>query len=222
LVAVVDSALAPIGLLAAFAASAEPATVLCIVPLAGLLHVLAAERRERMAASIALGRAAEDASRAARSDPLTGIGNRLAWDEALVRAAADVYAGAPATVVMVDMDRLKDTNDTYGHDAGDRLIQGVAVALARALRDVDDLARLGGDEFAALILGAGADAGDELVARIRAELAAVDVAGGIPVSASIGLSSCPPCASLEDAVKLADERLYQQKPAPELRRTGTA
>jgi diguanylate cyclase (GGDEF)-like protein len=222
LVAVVDSALAPVGLLAAFAASADPATVLCVVPLAGLLHVLAAERRERMAASIALGRAAEDASRAARSDPLTGIGNRLAWDEALVRATADVDAGVPATVVMVDMDRLKDTNDTYGHDAGDRLIQGVAAALARALRDVDDLARIGGDEFAALVLGAGADAADALVARIRAELAAVDVAGGIPVSASIGLSSCPPCGSLQDAVKLADERLYQQKPAPELRRTGTA
>ena len=130
LVMLVDLTLAPVGLLAAFAASEEPVTVLCILPLVGLLHVLAAERRERIAASVALGRAAEDASRAAREDPLTGIGNRLAWEEALERASSLVASGTPATVIMVDVDRLKDTNDSYGHDAGDRLIQGVAEALA--------------------------------------------------------------------------------------------
>ena len=163
--------------------------MLCILPLVGLLHVLAAERRERIAASVALGRAAEDASRAAREDPLTGIGNRLAWEEALERASSLVASGTPATVIMVDVDRLKETNDSYGHDAGDRLIQGVAEALARAFRDVDDLARIGGDEFAALTLGADESLGETLVARIREEIAAADVAGGIPVSASIGVAS---------------------------------
>ncbi len=218
LVMLVDLTLAPIGLLAAFAASTEPVTVLCVLPLVGLLHVLAAERRERIAASVALGQAAEDASRAAREDPLTGIGNRLAWEEALERASAQVAAGMAASVVMVDVDRLKDTNDTYGHDAGDRLIQGVAAALARAFRESDDLARIGGDEFAALTLGLDHATREGLVSRIRAEIAAVDVAGGIPVSASIGIASCPPCATLDDAVKLADERLYQEKTAAELAR----
>ena len=221
LVMLVDLTLAPVGLLAAFAASEEPLTVLCILPLVGLLHVLAAERRERIAASVALGRAAEDASRAAREDPLTGIGNRLAWEEALERASSQVPSGTAATVIMVDVDRLKDTNDSYGHDAGDRLIQGVAEALGRALRDADDLARIGGDEFAALTLGLDGAPHETLVSRIRTEIAAVDVAGGIPVSASIGIASCPPSATLEDAVKLADERLYQEKTAAELRR-GTA
>ena len=218
LVMLVDLTLAPVGLLAAFAASEEPVTVLCILPLVGLLHVLAAEHRERIAASVALGQVAEDASRAAREDPLTGVGNRLAWEEALARASSQVASGTAATVIMVDVDRLKDTNDRYGHDAGDRLIQGVAGALARAFRDVDDLARIGGDEFAALTLGADEHSGETLVSRIREEIAALDVAGGIPVSASIGVASCPPSETLEDAVKLADDRLYKEKTTAERRR----
>ena len=218
LVMLVDLTLAPVGLLAAFAASEEPVAVLCILPLVGLLHVLAAERRERIAASVALGRVAEDASRAAREDPLTGIGNRLAWEEALERASSRVTSGTAATVIMVDVDRLKETNDSYGHDAGDRLIQGVAGALGRALRDADDLARIGGDEFAALTLGADESSGETLVSRIREEIAALDVPGGMSPLASIGVASCPPSATLEDAVKLADERLYQEKTAAELRR----
>ena len=218
LVMLVDLTLAPVGLLAAFAASAEPVTVLCVLPLVGLLHVLAADRRERIAASVALGQAAEDASREAREDPLTGIGNRLAWEEALERASAQVAGGTAATVIMIDVDRLKDTNDTYGHDAGDRLIRGVAAALRRSVRDEDDLARVGGDEFAALTLGPDEGSREKVLSRIRAEIAAVDVAGGIPVSASIGVASCPPCVTLEGAVKLADERLYQEKTRAELRR----
>ena len=146
------------------------------------------------------------------------IGNRLAWEEALERASAQVAGGTAATVITIDVDRLKDTNDTYGHDAGDRLIRGVAAALQRSVRDDDDLARIGGDEFAALTLGPDEGSRETLLSRIRAEIAAVDVAGGIPVSASIGVASCPPCVTLEDAVKLADERLYQEKTAAELRR----
>ena len=99
-----------------------------------------------------------------------------------------------------------------------RHIQGVAAALARAYRESDDLARIGGDDFAALTLGLDHATREGLVSRIRAEIAAVDVAGGIPVSASIGIASCPPCATLDDAVKLADERLYQEKTAAELAR----
>ena len=70
----------------------------------------------------------------------------------------------------------------------------------------------------ALTLGADERSGEALVSRIREEIGAIDVAGGIPVSASIGVASCPPSAILEDAVELADERLYQEKTAAERRR----
>ena len=182
-VMLVDTALAPVGLLAAFAAGAELWAVLAVLPLAALLRLLETERRGRIDESLLLGQAAESASRAARSDPLTGVGNRRAWEEAVERAAAKELDGTTASsVILVDIDGLKETNDTHGHDAGDRLIQAVAGALRRALRDHDELARIGGDEFAALAQGVDEHVCAALVARIRDELA-----------------------------KLADERLYREK-----------
>ena len=211
-VMLVDTALAPVGLLAAFAAGAEPWAIFCVLPLAALLKLLETERRDRIDDSLELGRAAESASRAARSDPLTGVGNRLAWEEALESAAEHVGPGGlTASVVLVDVDRLKETNDTYGHDAGDRLIQEVAGALRRALREQDVLARIGGDEFAALARGLDERGSVPLVDRIRAELAQLQVAGGPPASASFGVASCPPSDLLRHAVKVADERLYREK-----------
>ncbi len=211
-VMLVDTALAPVGLLAAFAAGAELWAVLAVLPLAALLRLLETERRGRIDESLLLGQAAESASRAARSDPLTGVGNRRAWEEAVERAAAREFDGTTASsVIIVDIDGLKETNDTHGHDAGDRLIQAVAGALRRALRDHDELARIGGDEFAALALGVDEQVCAALVARIRNELAELEVAGGYRPSASIGSASCPPSSSLAHAAKLADERLYREK-----------
>ena len=132
-VALVDWALAPVALVVAAVAVTEPLAVLCVLPLAGLLHMLGAERRRRIDESLVLGRAVEDAAREARSDPLTGVGNRLAWQEAIDRCERRlVEDGVGSTVVLVDLNRLKETNDTYGHDVGDRMIQALAVELRDA------------------------------------------------------------------------------------------
>lgn len=210
-VAIVDVTLAPVALLVAWAAVDEPAAIACILPLAGLLHFLGTERRRRIDESLALGRAVEDASRRARSDPLTGVGNRLAWQEAVADAEARRLAeGAEASVFLVDLDRLKETNDTHGHDTGDRLIQALASALQAAVRDADALARIGGDEFAVLVSGADSERCEQIAERIREQLAGLDVAG-VPLMASLGAASCPPCPSLAAALRLADERLYADK-----------
>ena len=212
-VALVDLALAPVALLVARVATDEALVVVCVLPLVGLLHMLGTERRRRIEESLLLGIAVEDASREARSDPLTGVGNRLAWQEA-VELAERRHAGSGigSSVVVVDLDRLKETNDRYGHDVGDRLIQALATVLAAAVPDADVLTRVGGDEFAILSAGGGQLACAELLFRVRSGLAGVAV-GEVAVSASIGAAACPPCSSVADAIRLADERLYAEKPA---------
>ena len=212
-VMLVDWALAPVALLVAFVAVSEPLAVVCVLPLAALLHMLGADRRRRIDESLVLGRAVKDAAREARSDPLTGAGNRLAWQEAVEqcqrRLAED---GVGSTVVLVDLNRLKETNDTHGHDVGDRLIQALAAELARAVPNADVLARIGGDEFAILVAGAGQRGCAELVLRLRSGLAGIAV-GNVPVLASMGAAACPPCPSLDAAIRLADKGLYAEKSA---------
>lgn len=220
-VMLVDCALAPVALVVAFVAADAPLSVVCVLPLAGLLHLLGAERRRRIDERLLLGQAVQDAEKEARLDPLTGVGNRLAWQEAVRqgerRLAED---GVGSTVVLVDLNRLKETNDTHGHDVGDRLIQALAAQLSRAVRDADTLARIGGDEFAILTTGAGKRGYAELASRVRSELAGLAV-GDVPVLASLGAAACPPCASLAEAIRLADERLYAEKTAQRLTATAS-
>jgi len=212
-VMLVDLALAPVALLVTFVAVDEPLAVLCVVPLAGLLYILGTERRRRIDESLVLGRAVEDAAREARSDPLTGVGNRLAWQEAVELCERRLAEnGVGSTVVLVDLNRLKETNDTHGHDAGDRLIQALAAQLVREVPNADVLARIGGDEFAILVPGGGQRGRAELVFRLRSRLAGLAVVD-IPVLASLGAAACPPCSSLAGAIRAADEALYAEKAA---------
>ncbi len=210
-VMLVDCALAPVALLVSFPATAEPVAVVCVLPLVGLLYMLGAERRRRIDESLVLGRAVQDATREARSDPLTRVGNRLAWQEAVEGGERRLAEeGVGSTVVLVDLNRLKETNDTHGHDVGDRMIQALAAALSRTVPEADGLARIGGDEFAIVAAGAGHRRCEELVVRVRSGLDGLTV-GEIPVLASVGAAACPPCASIGEAVRLADERLYAEK-----------
>lgn len=88
----------------------------------------------------------------ARIDPLTKLPNRRAWDEELSRVLHSTQrAGRPLTVALLDLDRFKAYNDTYGHQAGDRLLQQLTVTWRGELRESDLIARWGGDEFALLL-----------------------------------------------------------------------
>ena len=212
-VALVDAALAPTALLTAFVIAEHPLAILGVLPMAGLLHLLGAERRRRLDDRIALGRAVDDERRAARSDPLTGVGNRLAWQEAVREAEHALERDAVGTALLLaDLNRLKETNDKYGHDAGDRLIQALADTLRRATPAHGILARIGGDEFALLIPGADHERAVVIADGVRRSVAATAV-NGIPLLASLGVAACPPCASFEEAERLADRRLYQDKTA---------
>lgn len=94
----------------------------------------------------------------AQTDQLTGLGNRHAWRDTLTAEEPALDSlGENAMVMMVDLDGLKQTNDTLGHEAGDRYLQNAASVLRMQFRDADVLARIGGDEFAVLVRGISAE-----------------------------------------------------------------
>lgn len=122
-------------------------------------------------ASLAIERAElmERLERAARTDDLTGLPNRGAWDEELSREVARARrSGAPLCLALIDLDRFKDYNDTHGHQAGDRLLKVSAARWGEELRDTDLLARYGGDEFALALPDCDLPQAAELLERLRA------------------------------------------------------
>ncbi|WP_127783012.1 sensor domain-containing diguanylate cyclase [Rhodococcus sp. X156] len=168
-----------------------------------VLHTAAL--REELRAS-----AAEHAS-TARRDPLTRLGNRLAFDEALVAAQQQVDDGRHVTVLTVDLDGLKQVNDTYGHAAGDQLLRRCADVLRQHSRAEDVCVRLGGDEFAVLMPHAGDMAQHRLVTL--SELLGGGDAGSGRVSGSVGMATAAPGTSVADAVREADSAMYAAKRA---------
>jgi diguanylate cyclase (GGDEF)-like protein/PAS domain S-box-containing protein len=105
----------------------------------------------------------------ARTDVLTGLINRRAWDDELSREVVRATReGTPLAVAMLDLDRFKLYNDRHGHQAGDRLLREAASAWRSVLRETDLLARYGGEEFAVALPGCDAETAAQLVERLRA------------------------------------------------------
>jgi diguanylate cyclase (GGDEF)-like protein len=128
----------------------------------------------------------------AHHDSLTGLPNRRRFIEQL---EATVYAEGPGScaVLMIDLDRFKEINDSFGHSVGDDLLCLVGPRLQQALAAGDLLARMGGDEFAVLLPGAGEARAEEVAMRLGAALREAFVLDGMPlhVDASIGIALSP-------------------------------
>ncbi len=156
-----------------------------------------------------LREAAEQHATVARRDPLTGLGNRLAWDEALVTAQNHVDAGGCVTVLTLDIDGLKHVNDTQGHDAGDALLRRCAGILSENVRSDDVCVRLGGDEFAILIPHPE-DLAEHVLLALRNRLDGA-TSSEESAAASIGMATTPPGGRVADAVREADLAMYAVK-----------
>jgi diguanylate cyclase (GGDEF)-like protein len=145
------------------------------------------------------------------TDKLTGVGNRGAFDR---RLEEEVYRStryrSPVSLLLIDVDRFKAFNDSFGHQAGDTVLQTVAKAL-RCARPSDFVARYGGEEFAAILPAtAGAEA-CILAERMRKAVANTSIPEG-PVTVSIGVSTLAPDISGTSAlVAAADQALYAAK-----------
>jgi diguanylate cyclase (GGDEF)-like protein len=150
-----------------------------------------AQWRHGERARLAQLRLAEQLDHRARHDDVTGLSNRAALlDAATSLLAAAEVARAPLAVLVLDLDRFKDVNDTLGHDRGDDLLRLVAGILWRELQDGDLLARLGGDEFAVVLPGADESRALGTARRLRAALIAENprVTGvDVTLDASIGV-----------------------------------
>jgi len=159
----------------------------------------------------------------ARQDPLTGLLNRRAFDEQLLQQLTlrirDPHSMAkPMGVIMLDLDKFKNVNDTYGHDAGDAVLVKLSEILRMTTRTEEIVARFGGEEF---ILLAPLTTDEELVIaaeRIRAtiELLEVEIPSGerLRVTASLGVATMSQPRTIGDGaqlVKAADEALYEAK-----------
>jgi diguanylate cyclase (GGDEF)-like protein len=147
-----------------------------------------------------------------RHDPLTGLANRAHFNEALDLALARQTRAV--AVLLLDLDRFKEVNDTLGHHIGDLLLQQVATRLRLHIRVPDVLARLGGDEFAVFLLDGNENTAISVAERIEAALAEPLALEGISVevAASIGIAMSPQHG--DTAVVLlqrADVAMYEAK-----------
>ncbi|EPJ7990936.1 diguanylate cyclase domain-containing protein [Pseudomonas aeruginosa] len=149
-------------------------------------------------------------------DPLTGLGNRKAFDEqlgqALLRAGS---GGSELALLYLDLDRFKEVNDRFGHDVGDALLRTVAERVRSTLRQPDKAYRLGGDEFAVLLEDSQENNPQRLAERLLAALVQPIALNGERidfVTPSIGIALYPRHAGdAEGLVRAADSAMYQAK-----------
>jgi diguanylate cyclase (GGDEF)-like protein len=160
----------------------------------------------------------------AQTDSLTGLYNVRMFNELWQRehSACERNRGAYA-LLMIDMDKLKEINDVFGHEAGNSAITLVAQCLQRSIRNTDHAARFGGDEFAVLLPGASPDVAEAVIKRVRHNVykTTLDLRSRmIRCSVSIGVVSYPKDSKdMRDLRSLADDRMYRDK---ELRRNPNA
>jgi diguanylate cyclase (GGDEF)-like protein len=158
----------------------------------------------------------EDLRRLAETDPLSGLPNRRSF----MQYAADMlkhykHDGRSFALVMIDIDRFKGVNDTYGHHAGDAVISAVANTLAKEIRPTDKVARFGGEEFLILLRETVEKDALNTAERLRARVESISIpteGHTLKVTISLGVSlSLPTDADVHEIIGRADKALYQAK-----------
>ena len=151
----------------------------------------------------------------ARTDSLTGLANRTAFDEARREAhERQRREGVPFALAFIDIDHFKRLNDTLGHEVGDEALKQVAETLSGCVRQSDVVGRLGGDEFAVLMPGVTGETMHRRFDPIKVDLDNVAARCNWPISFSIGVVACEtPTPRARDAVNLADRLMYDAKSA---------
>ncbi|MFK0088708.1 diguanylate cyclase [Pseudomonas sp. NPDC090755] len=152
-----------------------------------------------------LGRLKRDA----QNDPLTGLANRRAMNEALETLDRDARHYA---ALALDIDRFKRVNDTYGHDVGDLALKQVALIIEQNAREGDLACRAGGEEFALLLPDTGLEQAGEIAERIRQSIASTPIEPVGTLTISIGVACRSEQTQTSEAIiKCADQLLYRAK-----------
>ncbi|MEK8024335.1 MAG: response regulator [Candidatus Hydrogenedentota bacterium] len=171
----------------------------------------------RAAISSHLSRRRKSASES-RKDALTGLANRAAFAEAYEQMKAmGQRTRTPLSIAIIDFDRFKLVNDTYGHSAGDEVLRRGTSIISNQLRDTDLIARWGGEEFVALLPNADAPSGAVALMKSLEALRATEFSSSsgqaFRVTFSAGVAEVKANATLDQAVSEADRYLYQAKTA---------
>jgi diguanylate cyclase (GGDEF)-like protein len=203
-----------------------PWIVLAIVSILGALLVTLLDRS--LAARARLTLLSTTLEEVARTDPLTGLLNRRALNEHLTRASAHARRrGEDLSVMMIDLDRFKETNDRFGHEAGDQVLCGIADCMRDALRADDVYGRWGGDEFLVALPSTGREQALIAAERLRDCAHGMSLSDiGLPhgVQFSIGVATAIETTPAE-LVHAADVALYEAKAeshAAQRRETGAS
>jgi diguanylate cyclase (GGDEF)-like protein len=148
----------------------------------------------------------------ASHDGLTGLLNQRAFRERLAAESERMLAeGRPLSLIVVDLDHFKSVNDVHGHPTGDRVLAEAAARIAGAARAVDTVGRIGGEEFAWLLPDDSAESALIAAQRLRAAINDTPFAGGLQVTASMGICDLSTARSPENLLSRADEALYWSK-----------
>ncbi len=183
----------------------------------GLVARLQLTVRDLRKIGVALDGALREQARLAVTDELTALHNRRYFVDVM---RSEVHrgrsAGQAVGLLVLDLDRFKDVNDTHGHDAGDAVLAEVAARLGASVRDGDVVARYGGEEFVVLLPGAGSDTVAAIGERCRHALESTPVrlpdGTEVRVTASVGGSSSDTIApTREELIRLADRAMYEAK-----------
>jgi diguanylate cyclase (GGDEF)-like protein len=156
-------------------------------------------------------------------DPLTGAFNRRHMERLLSDAIERKHrSSAPASLLLIDIDRFKVINDQFGHARGDSVLKGIVALVGKRSRKVDSLFRVGGEEFILLLPDTQESAAVVVAEQLRASVADAPLVDGRKVTVSIGVSELGPGQSSDSWMKQADDALYAAKNAGRNRVVGGA
>lgn len=156
------------------------------------------------------------AQQLASTDPLTGIDNRRAFTNRLQSNWDNNALNRCRALLMVDIDKFKNINDTLGHDAGDKVLMAIARTVRHSIRNRDFCGRWGGEEFVVYLPSASEAEINAIAERLRANIAGLKFPGisdKLRVSASIGVCLDQGFSEYEDILRRADEAMYSAKAA---------
>jgi diguanylate cyclase (GGDEF)-like protein/PAS domain S-box-containing protein len=183
-----------------------------------LLKQLKVANEELLAQKRALEIAKQQSDHSANHDALTGLPNRRAFQDKLKDAIAlSTTSATAASLLLIDLDRFKEVNDTLGHDAGDDVLRQISERLRAILEEEDFVARIGGDEFASLVFAETSQIRDKAARLARQILHELQIQvpapnGSIRVGCTLGIATCPDdAADAEGLMALADRLLYVGK-----------
>ena len=206
----------------------KEAVVFVLVMISAVLPILLSERNDFRTISIFItlllmgafayssaavsNRQREMLLRLATKDPLTGVGNRRALDTKLAEiVAARRRNPAPASLILLDLDRFKDVNDTHGHAKGDQILQSITEIVNLRIRVTDSLYRIGGEEFVVVAEHQDLDKAGHLAEQLRLLVEANELTNDHAVTISLGVAELRAGEHGSDWLQRADAALYNAK-----------